>query len=113
MTPDDITTYLARANGYAFGVIGGILPASAYDETLPEEGLRAAVGLAFEVMSTGESSAVDPMTGNLTQLGPNGFFVTKKPNPLDTVDKMLRPYKNKYDALNASAPENERGCRFL
>lgn len=113
MPEKDVTTYLARANGYAFGVIGGILPESAFDETLPKDGLKTAVGLAFEIFATGESAAADDVTGNITPLGPNGFFVPKKPNPLDTVDKMLAPYKARFAAINASAPDNERGIRFL
>lgn len=105
---DDVTTYLRRANSYAKGYIGGQLP----EEHIDDE-LKAAVGLAFEIMATGETATPDPITGNIAEIGPQGFFIQKKPDPLATVDKMLRPYKALYESLNVSAPTTERGMAFL
>lgn len=105
---DDITTYLARANSFVKGYIGGQLPEEHIDDDL-----KAAVGLAFEIMATGETAAPDPITGNIAEIGPNGFFIGKKPDPLAAVEKMLRPYKALYESLNASAPTTERSIKFL
>jgi hypothetical protein len=108
MLADDVDVFLARANSYALGIIGGIPP---YSENLPEENVKAAVAMAFEVFAEGEDAKTDPVNGNITAAAPSGFFVRKKPSPLETVDKMLAPYAAAYEASNTSAADN--GVLFL
>lgn len=105
MPVNEVTKYLARANSYAQGIIGGPLPAEKVDD-----GLKSAVGLAFEIMAKGETAQADAVTGNITEISPAGFFA-KKPDPLATVKVMLEPYAKYYDRINAATAE--RGVRFL
>lgn len=111
MEAADVTKFLGRANAYAMGVIGGVLPSTAYsDDRLPIVGVKNAVALAFEIFSKGQTGASDPLTGNITEIGPTGLYV-RQPDPLKTVDAMLKPYAEEYDRRNASKAEN--GMRFL
>lgn len=110
MTAGDVTKFLGRANAYAIGIIGGVLPATAYSEVLPITGVKDAVSLAFEIMSKGLTGASDVITGNITETGPTGQYV-KAPDPLKTVETMLKPYAAAYDRV--STETSERGVRFL
>jgi len=98
MEVPEVTTYLARANAYAQGIIGGPLAAGYVDE-----GLKAAVAMAFEVFAQGESAQVDAVTGNITEAAPSGYYQVKRPNPLDTVKTMLIPYSFLYVSLLPAA----------
>jgi hypothetical protein len=103
MTSDDIKTYLARANSYTFGVIGGMPPTV-------DDNLKTAVALAFEIMAKGSTAQVDELTGNITLAAPSGYF-TRTPNPLAQVDIMLAPYARAFDAAQTELAE--RSVRFL
>lgn len=102
--------YLQRANAVAWGYIGGM---PTYSVALPPEPLKAAVALAYEIMSKYETGAdVNPVNGNITEEAPAGFFArTVKPDPLETVYNMLRPYRDAFIDQNAS--QSDRGMRFL
>lgn len=110
MDESDVSSYLARANSYAQGIIGGPLPADKIDE-----GLKAAVAMAFEILAKDETGAqIDDTNGNITQAAPEGYFVRKQfkgDNPFKTVDTMLLPYAALYDRLQS--PNNDRGVRFF
>lgn len=109
MTQDDVTTYLQRANAYAKGEIGGIPPAIPGDDGAD---LKAAVALAFEVFSKGETAQVNDFTGNITDVAPGGQYTRKdSKDPLDTVKAMLRPYRLAFEAANAA--QTDRGVKFL
>lgn len=111
MGADEVAINLARANSYAQGVIGGALPADKVDTNL-----KAAVALAFEIMTRGETSQVDPVNGNITEAAPTSPYVQsgfshRRYNPMDTVDKMLKPYAALYDQLNKAT--DEHGFMFM
>jgi hypothetical protein len=110
MLPADVTKFLGRANAFAIGIIGGVLPAVAYSDQLPITGIKDAVSLAFEIMSKSQTGAADPLTGNITEVGPTGLYV-RQPDPLLTVKAMLQPYAAEYDRRNTASAE--RGARFL
>jgi len=110
MDAGDVTKFLGRANAYAVGIIGGVLPTTAYSDQLPITAVKDAVSLAFEIMSKGLTGAADSLTGNITELGPTGLYA-KAPDPLKTVDAMLAPYAAAYDRRNTVT--SERGVRFL
>lgn len=109
MEEGDATTYLARANSYAQGIIGGPLPEAEVDD-----GLKAAVAMAFEILAKDETGAqIDEGSGNITQAAPEGYFtkrVYKGDNPFKTVDTMLLPYAALYEQLQK--PNNDKGVRF-
>lgn len=105
MAAGDLDTYLLRANAFCLGVIGGVPPA--VDDTV-----KAAVGLAFEILAKSETDQVDPVTGNITPAAPEGAFVrNKQADPLQTVRDMLAAAKRAFD--NANTAQAERGVRFL
>ncbi|AYP68443.1 hypothetical protein HWB91_gp73 [Bacillus phage vB_BboS-125] len=110
MDAADVSTYLARANSYAQGIIGGPLP-----EKHVDDGLKAAVAMAFEILAKDETGAqIDEANGNITQAAPEGYFtrrVYKGDNPFKTVDTMLLPYAALYDQLQK--PNNDNGVRFF
>lgn len=110
MDEGDVSTYLARANSYAQGIIGGPLP-----EKHVDDGLKAAVAMAFEILAKDETGAqIDDTNGNITQAAPEGYFIRKQfkgDNPLKTVDTMLLPYAALYDRLQS--PNNDRGVLFI
>lgn len=110
MEAGEIKKFLGRANAYAVGIIGGVLPASAFSEDLPAEGVKDAVSLTFEILSKGQTGASDPLTGDITEMGPTGLYV-KQPDPLNTVNAILKPYADEYDRRNTA--KAERGVRFL
>ncbi len=110
MEAGDVTKFLGRANAYAVGIIGGVLPASTYNDLLPEVAIKDAVSLAFEIFSKGLTGAADSLTGNITEVGPTGIYA-KTPDPLKTVEAMLKPYTAAYDRRNTAT--SERGVRFL
>lgn len=103
MPAADVTLYLARANAYAQGIIGGMPPNV-------DDNLKTAVALAFEVLAKGETGQADPVTGNITEAAPAGVF-TRRENPLKAVDTMLKPYADAYDAANI--PKSEKGVQFF
>jgi hypothetical protein len=108
MAAGDKTKYLSRANGYAFGVIGGI---PTYNDQLPADQLKAAVALAFEVFAEGQEAQTNPVNGNITEAAPTGHYTRKAEDPLAVVDKMLQPYKDAFERQNTAAADN--GLMFL
>lgn len=105
MDEDDLNTYLARANAFAKGEIGGIPPTV-------DDDLKAAVAMAFEIMSQGESSQTDDLTGNITEGAPPGPYArAKQIDPLDTVKAMLRPYRLEFEASCVS--KSDHSIAFL
>lgn len=105
MDQDEVKQNLARANGFAQGVIGGPLPAKYLDDSL-----KAAVAMAFEIMTRDETGQVDPTNGNITEAAPAGYFAQKNRDPLDVVRGMLLPYAEWYEQLQK--PNNDKGVRF-
>ena len=110
MEAGEVAKFLGRANAYAVGIIGGVLPLAAYSELLPITVVKDAVSMAFEIMTKGQTGASDIVTGNITEVGPTGQYV-KAPDPLKTVETMLKPYAAAYDRINTAT--SERGIRFL
>ncbi|EIW19917.1 MULTISPECIES: hypothetical protein [Pelosinus] len=110
MEAGEVAKFLGRANAYAVGIIGGVLPATAYSEQLPQTTVKDAVSLAFEIMSKGLTGAADSLTGNITEVGPTGLYA-RTSDPLKTVEAMLKPYAAAYDRVNTAT--SERGVRFL
>jgi hypothetical protein len=109
MAADDVTTYLAQANAYASGVIGGKLPADKVDD-----GLKTAVATAFGVFARGETAQVNSVNGNITPAAPADWYnrpTSRQYDPLDSVKTMLTPYAVLFDSLNKAASEN--GFMFL
>lgn len=106
MTQDDVTTYLQRANAYAKGEIGG-------DPPTIDDDLKAAVALAFEIFTKGETAQVDDFTGNVTEVAPGGHYARRSDykDPLDVVKAMLRPYRLAFERANAT--QSDRGVAFL
>jgi hypothetical protein len=108
MTAGDKTKYLNRANGYAFGVIGGI---PAYTDQLPATTVKIAVAMAFEIFAEGQEAQTNTVNGNITEAAPTGHYVRKADDPLAVVDKMLQPYKEAFEAQNTALADN--GIMFL
>lgn len=108
MEQGELDTYLRRANALAYGEIGGEVPAS-----MDKENLKAAVALAFEIFTQGETSQVDDITGNVTEAAPAGSYTRneKARDPLDVVRAMLRPYRLAFEAANAA--KSDRGISFI
>lgn len=104
MESEDVTTFLQRANAYAKGEIGGVPPTV-------DEDLKAAVALAFEIFTKGETAQVDDFTGNVTEAAPGGQYSRKTSDPLDVVKAMLRPYRLAFERANAT--QTDRGVVFL
>lgn len=106
MDINDVTSYLARANAFAVGVIGGV-------PTTADETVKTAISMAFEVFAQGESAQVDDESGNITEAAATGYYVKseKQRDPLDIVIQMLQPAKRAYEASNAVS--TDRGVRFL
>ena len=107
MPTGDISKYLARANGYVFGQIGGTPPAITGDDG---SGLKTAVAMAFEIFAAGETQSVDPTNGNVTEGAPTSAY-SKQKRALESVNTMLRPYKTAYE--NANAAETDKGIIWL
>lgn len=108
MQEDEITIFLARANSFTLGVIGGIPP---YSANLPAEQLKAAVALAFEYFAAGESGKVNPVNGNVAAIAPASFYsrdtyVSRSATPLDTVKEMLAPYVAAFENSNSTTSDN-------
>lgn len=99
----DKKKFLNRANGYAFGVIGGI---PKYSPELPETQVKAAVALAFEVFAEGQEAQTNSVNGNITEAAPTGHYTRKADDPLAVVDKMLQPYKDAFERQNTAAADN-------
>jgi hypothetical protein len=100
MAEGDVTKYLARANAYCYGVIGG-------DPPTVDDNLKAIVSTAFEILAEGQTSQADATTGIITEGGPASSFSREKgSNPLGAVDKMLLPYKKAFEAANAEQADN-------
>lgn len=117
MEPAEVTVYLQRANSYAFGVIGGVPNFAQFPPTeavVWSDGLKAAVALAFEYFTRGETAQVNKWNGDITQAAPAGYFQRPqtRSDEMDRVDKMLKPYADLYDSQSA-VPDNSRGIMFL
>jgi hypothetical protein len=108
MEVPDVTTYLARANAYAQGVIGGPLA-----EEYVDDGLKAAVAMAFEILAQSETAQVDQVTGNITEAAPSGYYQVKRVDPLATVKTMLIPYSFLYVSLQPIPATGLRTVQFL
>ncbi|XJZ25954.1 hypothetical protein ACF5W4_11130 [Bacillota bacterium Lsc_1132] len=111
MVEGEVKLYLARANSYALGIIGG---KPAFTDQLPEEQLKAAVAMAFELFSQGETATVNSVNGNITEAAPAGYFQrppSKQYEPFKAVDVMLAPYAALFDRQNAV--QSEKGVSFL
>lgn len=109
MPADEIATYLGHANSYANGIIGGQLPAERVDE-----GLKAAVAMAFCVFARGEVAQINPVNGNVTQAAPADWYnrpTSRQYDPMDSVKVMLTPYAVMFDSLNKAT--SEKGFTFL
>lgn len=107
MPAGDVTKFLARANAYAQGVVGGPLPSEKIDD-----GLKTAVAMAFEIFAEGDSAQTDITTGTITEVAPAGYYYrSKTTDPLTKVDKMLQPYADYYKASNTTT--GEKGFMFL
>jgi len=110
MQPDDVTTYLQRANSLAYGEIGGVPANLSAEETAA---LKGAVAMAFEIFAVGESGQADEVTGTITEAAPEGPFVRKTykdSDPFKVVRDMLRPFGAK---VAAATPEtSDRGVAF-
>jgi hypothetical protein len=107
MDANDKTTYLGRANAWAYGEIGGE-PPTGMDLTV----LKTAVGMAVELFAQGETAQTDEVTGNITAAAPSGYHsVMKEPDPFDHVRVMLKVYKDAITAANTS--KAARGIQFL
>jgi hypothetical protein len=116
MAAPEVKLFLQRANSYAYGILGGkpnfsTLPTEEA-ETL-ETGLKAAVALAFEFFTRGETAQVNPLNGNITEAAPAGYFqrAPGKQYQLEQVDKMLKPYADLFDRQNTV--QSDRGVSFL
>jgi hypothetical protein len=104
MEAGDLTTYLARANAFAIGVIGG--------EPTADVTIKVAVAMAFEIFAQGETAQVEEITGNITEAAPTGYYSRKAKNdPLDIVREMLGPARKAFEA--ASTATAGRGVQFL
>lgn len=111
MPAADVNLYLARANSYAVGIVGGPLTETQVTAAgIQLNELKTAVGLAFEILAKGETGQVDPINGNITEAAPPGVFVRRE-NPLKTVETMLKPFAELYDRLQI--PQSEKGVAFL
>jgi hypothetical protein len=108
MTAGDKTKYLNRANGYAFGIIGGI---PSYTDQLPATTVKTAVALAFEIFAEGQEAQTNTVNGNITEAAPTGHYVRKADDPLTVVDKMLLPYAEAFKNQNTTTADN--GIMFL
>ena len=104
MDSNDVFTYLARANAFCVGSIGGI--PGVIDETI-----KTAVALAFEIFAQGETAQVDINTGNITEAAPAGYYSRKASDPMQVVREMLGPAKAAYTAGNVAT--SDRGVSFL
>jgi len=106
MEPDDLATYLARANAFATGVIGGE-PAPPIDTTV-----KVAISMAFEIFAQGETAQVEELTGDITEAAPAGYYSRKaKDDPLDIVREMLGAAKRAFEAGNTTS--SVRTVQFL
>ncbi|MCM3789428.1 hypothetical protein M3221_13565 [Domibacillus indicus] len=112
MDAGDVNMYLGRANGYAYSVIGGM---PVFSDTLPEDTLKVAVAMAFEIFAEGQEAETNPVNGNITEAAPPGHYVRKADNPFDLVEKMLRPYAEKVDLQKEAEnpPIQDNGMMFL
>lgn len=106
MPDGDVTKYLARANAYCFGVIGG-------DPPQVDDNLKAIVAHAFEILAEGQTAQTDPTTGIITEAAPASTFnrSDRNANPLLAVDKMLLPYKKAFEAANEA--QSDFGVSWL
>jgi hypothetical protein len=100
--------YLQRANSFAFGIIGGLPP---FTPQLPEDQLKVAVALAFEILAKDETAQIDDVNGNITEAAPTGYFQRREKDPLEHVKTMLLPYAAAYDQVNTT--KSERGIMFI
>jgi hypothetical protein len=116
MPDQEVTLYLQRANSYAFGIIGGVPAFHAIpiqERAVYENGLKAAVALAFECFTKGETAQVNKWNGDITEAAPAGYFQRgeNRSHQWETVDTMLKPYADLYDSQNTVA--SDKGVMFL
>ena len=100
MREEDVTKYLARANAYCYGVIGG-------DPPNVDDNLKVIVSTVFEIMAEGQTTQTDNDTGIITESAPvSGFSRDRDNKPLASVDKMLMPYKKAFDDSHTAQADN-------
>lgn len=109
MTAGDQAKYLARANTYCIGVIGGV---PTYSPEYPAEPVKTAVAMAFEIFAEGQAAQTNPVNGRITEAAPTGFYVRKADNPLDVIDKMLLPYALHFKST-APVVDADNGVQFF
>jgi len=102
----DVTTYLGRANAFAYGEIKGDIPAG-----LDQTNLKTAIAMAFEIFAKGETAQANVVTGNITDAAPAGKLAQKSEDPFKLVKAMLIPYAQAVLAVNSS--KSDRGIAFL
>lgn len=104
LQPENLTPYLARANAFCKGEIGGQPPTV-------DDDLKTAVVMAFEIFAQDDVAQIDEVTGNITDASEASKYTGNAKDPFDAVKAMLRPYKLAFDAANVATAEN--GVRFL
>lgn len=110
MNAADVAKFLARANAYAIGIIGGV---PVYTVEYPAEPVKTAVALAFEIFAEGQTAITNPVNGRITEAAPTGFYVRKADNPLEVVDKMLVGYAAYFKRTTITIVDADNGVKFL
>lgn len=109
MTDADQAKFLARANAYCIGVIGGV---PTYTPEYPAETVKTAVALAFEIMAEGQTAQTNPVNGQITEAAPAGYYVRKADDPLAVVDKMLLAYAIYFKSTSVNPIASDNSIRF-
>jgi len=110
MSTNDQAKFLARANTYCIGIIGGV---PIYTPEYPAEPVKTAVALAYEIFAEGQTAQTNPVNGSITEAAPTGFYVRKADNPLDVVDKMLMAYSIYFKRTTIIVTDAANGVQFL
>ena len=100
--------FLLRANAWCRGYIGGTPP-------VIDDDIKTATALCFEVMARGETSQIDPDTGNITEVAPPTASTKtatqyKAMDQFSVIREILRPYRL---AFENSTSVSDRGVKFL
>lgn len=108
VAPDKQDLFLLRANTWCRGYIGGT-------PSVIDDGLKTATALCFEIMARGETSQIDPETGNITEVAPPTASTKtatqyKAMDQFSVVRDMLRPYRLSFEN---STNVSDRGVKFL
>lgn len=110
MSEDDQAKFLARANAYCIGIIGGV---PTYTPEYPAETVKTAVALAFEIFAEGQTAQTNPVNGQITEAAPPGYYVRKADNPLAVVDTMLLAYAIYFKSTSTNPTSIDNGIQFL